>query len=112
MQSPDVGLVEKELYKKWPNISPDHFVLDSYRERRGKEMYDNLAYEHKDVLSLAEGDSISHTFSNPFHMDRLWGDLTILLSRQHDKKQPVFFYNPHNWFFCCSRQNRACDVFS
>jgi hypothetical protein len=99
IQSPDMGVVEKELYKKWPNISPDHFTLASYRERRGKELYDTLAYEHKDVLALAEGDSIAYSFKSPFHMDRLWGDLTILLSRQYDKNQPIFFYNPHNWFF-------------
>ncbi len=111
MQSPEKGLVEKELYKKWPNISPDHFTIDSYKERRGKEIYDTLAYEHKDVLSLENGDSISYTFSNPFHMDRLWGDLTVLLSRQHDKAQPVIFYNPHNWFFVV-RSKTEHGVFS
>lgn len=111
MQSPEKGLVEKELYKKWPNISPDHFAIDSYKERRGKEIYDSLAYEHKDILNLSNGNSISYTFSDPFHMDRLWGDLTVLLSRQHDKTQPVIFYNPHNWFFVV-RNKTEHGVFS
>lgn len=99
MGSPEKGFAEKELYKKWPNISADHFALESYRKRRGSELYDSLSHEHGDVLNLVDGDSISYNFSNPFHMDRLWGDLTILLSRKHDKEIPVIFYNPHNWFF-------------
>lgn len=111
MRKPEKGLIEKELYKKWPNISPDHFAIDAYKERRGKEIYDTLAYEHKDILALSNGDSISYTFSNPFHMDRLWGDLTVLLSRQHNKNDPVIFYNPHNWFFVV-RNKTEHGVFS
>ncbi|MFZ2205626.1 MAG: hypothetical protein WAV23_03470 [Minisyncoccia bacterium] len=105
------GLHEEELYKKWPNISPDHFSLSKYKERRGKEIYDTLAFEHKDILNLSEGDNISFSFNNPFHMDKLWGDLTILLSRQHKKTQPVIFYNPHPWFFIV-RNKTEHEVFS
>lgn len=97
-QAPRQGFREEELYKKWPNISPDHFSIESYKMRRGKELYDSLAYEYKDVLNLADGDSISYKFGNPFHMDRLWGDLAILISRHHHN-HPVVFYNPHSWFF-------------
>lgn len=105
------GFYEEELYKKWPNISPDHFSLEPYKMRRGKEIYDSLAYEHKDVLNLQERDSISYKFNNPFHMDRLWGDLTILLSRQHKKEQPIIFYNPHSWFFVV-RNKTEHEIFS
>ena len=99
IQSPESGFIEKDLYKKWPNISPNHFTLELYKERRGREMYDTLAYEYKDILNLSNGDSVSYSFTNPFHMDRLWGNLTILLARHHEKDQPIFFYNPHSWFF-------------
>jgi hypothetical protein len=105
------GFEEEELYKKWPNLSPDHFSLEPYKMRRSKEIYDSLALEHKNVLNLYEGESVLYTFNNPFHMDRLWGDLTILLSRQHNKEQPIIFYNPHSWFFVV-RNKTEHEVFS
>lgn len=111
MKSPKHGFTEEELYKKWPNIASHHFQLDAYKMRRSSELYDNLAQQHGDVLNLENGDSISYSFNNPFHMDRLWGDLTVLLSRNHDKKQPVLFYNPHNWFFVV-RGKTEHEIFS
>jgi len=104
------GFREEELFKKWPNISPDHFSLESYKVRRGRELYDSLAFEYKDVLNLADGDSISYKFGNPFHMDRLWGDLASLLARHHHE-HPVVFYNPHSWFFIV-RSRTEHDLFS
>jgi len=32
-------LNEEELYRKWPNITQDHFSLESYKIRRSKELF-------------------------------------------------------------------------
>ncbi|MEX2436707.1 MAG: hypothetical protein WD471_00910 [Candidatus Paceibacterota bacterium] len=90
---------EKDLYRSWPDFSEEHFSLNTYKERRKSEFYNNLTKKYEEILHITEGDSITYSLSNAFHMDRLWGDLTMILFKEHDKSKPIFFYNPHNWFF-------------
>ena len=110
-QSEEVPFFEKDLYRSWPNFSREHFSVESYKERRKSEFYNELLEKYQEALSISNGDSISYNFNNPFNLDRLWGDLTILLFEKHDKNQPIFFYNPHNWFFIV-RDKAEHEIFS
>lgn len=49
-------------------------------------------------LSLEDGDRISYTFKNPNIADIFWGHAFDILSEVTLLTEPVYVYNPHEWF--------------
>lgn len=50
------------------------------------------------ILELKDGDFITYSFPNLLSCDMYWAHaLNLLLDRMH-KNQPVFIWNPHEWF--------------
>ena len=114
VKGPTKGYSEKELYKIWPNFSKKHYTLDEYKERRKSELFSSSQEGYEGILDMEDGDSVSYEFSNPLHLDKLWGDLTLLLFSHHNKhneNQVILYYNPRVWFFLL-RENTEKLVFS
>jgi hypothetical protein len=65
--------------------------------------------ESVDFLSLADGDKISYNFKSPEETDRFWGHafdvLADLMPPHHDKKEPIYIYNPHEWFMLIRQES-------
>lgn len=49
-------------------------------------------------LDLEDGDSIAYQFKNPNTTDIFWGHALHLLTGIMPPNEPVFLYNPHQWF--------------
>ncbi len=75
---------------------------------RASEQY-GIHQESVDFLSLADGDKISYSFKSPEETDRFWGHafyvLANLMPPHRDKKEPVYIYNPHEWFMLIRQES-------
>lgn len=49
-------------------------------------------------LNLTEGDSITYSFKTPYLTDQFWGHAFLLLVATTSANDPVYIYNPHQWF--------------
>jgi len=57
------------------------------------------------ILSLQDGDSIQYYFKDPVVTDAFWSHVFYLLTATMSKKEPVFLYNPHEWFLLARTEN-------
>lgn len=58
-----------------------------------------------DFLSLSDGDKISYSFKSPVEADKFWGHAFNILGGMLDKKEPLYIYNPHEWFFFARKES-------
>ncbi|OGY81365.1 MAG: hypothetical protein A3I91_03680 [Candidatus Kerfeldbacteria bacterium RIFCSPLOWO2_02_FULL_42_19] len=62
----------------------------------------------KDTLtSLAPGDRITYRFQDPIKTDIFWTHVLYLLIDQDQTSEPVYLYNPHEWFLFVRNQNET-----
>lgn len=52
-----------------------------------------------DFLALSEGDKIQYAFKNAIEADKFWAHAFNVLASLVAQKEPICFYNPHEWFF-------------
>lgn len=57
------------------------------------------------VFNLQEGDSIQYYFKDPVVTDAFWSHIFYLLTAITSKTEPVFLYNPHEWFLLARTEN-------
>lgn len=55
--------------------------------------------ERVDFLNLEDGNKISYAFKNPLEADRFWGHAFDVLGARLAQLEPLYIYNPHEWFF-------------
>jgi hypothetical protein len=60
-------------------------------------------------LNLEEGDKITYEFKNPVMTDIFWGNAVNLLAKQVPSNEPIYLYNPHQWFLLV-RQEIELDL--
>jgi hypothetical protein len=58
-----------------------------------------------DFLSLSDGDKISYSFKSPVEADRFWAHAFTVLVEMLAKKEPLYIYNPHEWFFFARKES-------
>lgn len=60
-----------------------------------------------DFLSLSDGDKVTYTFKNPTEADRFWGHAFNILSKLLQQKEPLYIYNPHEWFLFARKESEV-----
>ena len=60
-----------------------------------------------DFLSLSDGDKISYSFKSPVEADRFWAHAFTVLGELLAKKEPLYIYNPHEWFLLARTESEA-----
>ncbi len=63
-----------------------------------KHFYTKTATADEGFLSLEDGDRVSYAFKNPNVADIFWGHAFDILSEITPLNEPVYLYNPHEWF--------------
>lgn len=56
-------------------------------------------------LYLKEGEKIQYLFYNSEEADSFWWHILYLLAESSQTGQPVYLYNPHDWFLIARRQS-------
>lgn len=67
--------------------------------------------EGVDFLNLTDGDKISYVFKSPHEADRFWGHAFDVLAAVMPQSEPVYIYNPHEWFIL-ARAESELHLFS
>lgn len=57
------------------------------------------------VLNLQDGDSVQYFFQDPVVTDAFWSHVFFLLIKITPTTEPVFLYNPHEWFLLARAEN-------
>ncbi len=57
------------------------------------------------VMGLQEGEQITYSFRNPITTDVFWWDALYALSLLSPNTEPVYLYNPHEWFLLARRES-------
>jgi hypothetical protein len=56
-------------------------------------------------LNLADGDRVSYTFTSPNMTDIFWGHAFDILAEVTPVTEPIYIYNPHEWFFLARHES-------
>lgn len=64
-----------------------------------KHFYAKTALTDEGFLNLGDGDRISYSFKSPNLTDIFWGHAFDILSEVTPITEPIYIYNPHEWFF-------------
>lgn len=60
-----------------------------------------------DITNLSPGDRITYHFQNPLKADVFWTHAFYLLAEQAPHSEPVYLYNPHEWFLLARHENET-----
>ncbi len=82
----------------WINKMADYFAT-------AKRIYTMDEKPSEDFLQLRDGDKISYTFKNPAFTDMFWGHAMSILTEVAHPKEPVYIYNPHEWFLLARKES-------
>lgn len=81
----------------WINRMAEYFAT-------AQRLYTTHGEPSEDFLQLEDGDKITYTFKNPNATDIFWGHAFGILS-EVIKKEPVYVYDPHEWFILARRES-------
>lgn len=56
-------------------------------------------------LNLEPGDRVAYTFKNPVTADVFWAHAFDVLADITPKHEPIYIWNPHEWFFLAHRES-------
>ena len=70
-----------------------------------KGAYVGLEASEDELAALSPGDSITYYFRNPLKADVFWTHAYYLFMEQAPPGEPVYLYNPHEWFLLARKQN-------
>ena len=73
-----------------------HWLQKIYRFSK-KHIETNQSIDADNILSFQEGDKISYRFKNPNLMGIYWAHTYDMIFDQHDPKEPILIYHPHEW---------------
>ncbi len=61
--------------------------------------------ETESFLALEDGDKITYNFKNPEIADAFWGHAFDILGDVMEKSEPIYLYNPHEWFLIAREES-------
>ena len=62
-------------------------------------------------LNLKDGEKIAYFFSSPTETDQFWGHaLVILAESSPSNDEPVYLYNPHEWFLIARQESERAFI--
>lgn len=74
--------------------------------RIAEQHYSEDGLGRDNFLNLRDGEKISYLFASPAETDMFWGHALVLLSETlPDQNEPVYLYNPHEWFLVARRES-------
>lgn len=88
------------LNSTWINKMSDFFA-----EARHK--YSIGSAETEGFLAIADGDKITYNFKDPNTADAFWGHAFDILAGVMDKSEPIYIYNPHEWFLLAREEQET-----
>lgn len=67
-------------------------------------------FARDNFLNLKDGEKISYFYTSAAETDKFWGHALIVLSENNiETGEPVYLYNPHEWFLIARRESeREC----
>ncbi len=100
-------LIVKEVVVKHGKL----FSLSQIWVLKMKDFF-SLAQKHygleeqgDDFLSLSDGDKVIYSFKSPVEADKFWGHAFNILGGNLLGKEPLYIYNPHEWFFFARKES-------
>lgn len=80
-------------------------MTDFFAEARHHYSISNV--EAEGFLALEDGDKITYNFKNPEVADTFWGHAFDILANIMPKEEPIFIYNPHEWFLLAREEQET-----
>lgn len=77
-----------------------------------EQNYTDADFLRGDFLNLKDGEKIAYSFSSASETDKFWGHALVVLAESAiPKEEPVYIYNPHEWFLI-AREKSEKESFS
>lgn len=75
-----------------------------------EQHYVDGGFGRDNFLNLRDGEKIAYHFSTPAETDKFWGHALIILAEASaSNNEPVYLYNPHEWFLIArEKSEREC----
>jgi hypothetical protein len=89
----------------WIDRMHEFFSIAKYAYEGGASVPENTPNES--FLNLEDGDSISYLFKNPNATDVFWAHALNILMGIMPKDEPVYLYNPHQWFLLARTESET-----
>jgi hypothetical protein len=84
----------------WLNAMADYFDL-------AKHNYSEGNFEQGNFIDLADKEKIKYHFQSAVKADIFWTHALFLLVEKAKSGEPVFIYNPHEWFLLARNENES-----
>lgn len=94
---------QAEFNIRWLNHMQDFFSIAQSFYTKGSSGVGNF-------LNLKEGEKITYSFSTPVQTDAFWWHALYILSESSKTNEPVYLYNPHEWFLIARRQSELESI--
>lgn len=82
----------------WLNSMVNYFNLTKHNYIKG-------LVSDGDFVNLEDKDKIKYYFQSPIKADIFWTHALYLLTERIEKNEPVYLYNPHEWFLLARKEN-------
>jgi hypothetical protein len=82
----------------WLNSMVNYFNLTKINYIKG-------SVSDGDFVNLEDRDKIKYYFQSPIKADIFWTHALYLLTERIEKNEPVYIYNPHEWFLLARKEN-------
>lgn len=82
----------------WLNLMVNYFALAKHNYVKGGVSQNNF-------IDLEDKEKIKYYFQNPIKADVFWTHALYLLVERNEQKEPIFLYNPHEWFLLTRNEN-------
>lgn len=125
IQSVRPRTTKQGVYAALRNLKRDEIVLTNDKQARLnvrwlKKMEEYFAVAQKayfegtlgrgNFYNLGIGEKVEYTFRNPTQADAFWWQALYLLSEMSNTKEPVYLYNPHDWFLLARRESERESI--
>ncbi len=82
----------------WLNSMISYFSLAKYN-------YTKIKTNEGNFIDLEDKEKIKYYFNNPIKADIFWTHVLYMLIERSEEKEPLFLYNPHEWFLLVRAEN-------
>jgi hypothetical protein len=82
----------------WLNSMVNYFILAKHNYIKGER-------DQNGFIDLEDKEKIKYYFNNSIKADIFWTHALYLLVERNKQGEPVFLYNPHEWFLLVRNEN-------
>lgn len=86
------------LNLSWINSMTNYFAFAKHSYVKGESAQGSF-------IDLEDKEKIKYYFNSPIKADIFWTHALYLLLERSEAKEPVFIYNPHEWFLLTRYEN-------